>query len=642
MMIDYNVSDHWSDDDPDWLKSLVSSLDRRHGLSSVVPLTVIVEEIAEWVELASGTDAWKTSANRSSLQLDLDESMGAVGANLSNHIAGDLAAFRAALLQLSTSPKAVLTQPPGTRTDAVWTSLLCTARVLLEVLDSDDAARASWDDLVATAQDRTLARREYRPIAELLFEQLQRRGLSAEEAFRNLVSIVAFGRDPNNFLVGEKGTPLDQRLTNARTFVGTPAQVEPIAVWLGYQGLIDIHLSAGRVSFLNAHWAVPNTEPGRQDFAHKAELSALVRDGLMFKVAKMVDEESDIDILARVDLGNTTVADAVSRAVDIVDTILNVSIHHAGGIRPRLAQHGVIRSGEAVSAGSLAVWRETGFPDDYYGAEITAKAIEQHGPRIAEALARAQLPRFLAAAIQVQTTADHPFSRDMALRRPSEADISSVIPLSDRVVQHVAAHAAMDPNNLFALIGERWPHARWLTDLQRAAGMCRLGGGRRDELLTEIKREWFASRPKQPWILLLADRADDFLSLCRLEHERAWIARMFTSIGDHATYSALIYEYTAEGEMLEARRRRVRNALVHGNPASFTVVQSVREYADFLGGSALNRGLESFVEGKLPAAALATRTDEFVAMQGGQDAASFWRTQITARHHSGAAVGAKP
>ena len=90
MMIDYNVSDHWSEDDPDWLKSLVSSLDRRHGLSSVLPLTVIVEEIVEWVELASGTDAWKKPANRSSFRLDLDESAGAIGANLSSHIARKL------------------------------------------------------------------------------------------------------------------------------------------------------------------------------------------------------------------------------------------------------------------------------------------------------------------------------------------------------------------------------------------------------------------------------------------------------------------------------------------------------------------------------------------------------------------------
>jgi hypothetical protein len=75
----------------------------------------------------------------------------------------------------------------------------------------------------------------------------------------------------------------------------------------------------------------------------------------------------------------------------------------------------------------------------------------------------------------------------------------------------------------------------------------------------------------------------------------------------------------------------VRNALVHGNPVSFAVVQSVREYAEFLGRGALNLALEAFVEGKDPATALATRTDEFRAMRGGQDAASFWRASTAAR-----------
>lgn len=630
MLIDYNVSDHWSEDDPDSLKSLVSSLDRHHGVSTVLPLTVIVEEIAEWVELASGTDAWKKAANRDSLQWDLAESVGAVSSSLRAHIAEPLAAFQTAFANLTCSSSAVLSQPPGTRTGAVWTEALSTARNLLNALDSDQAARASWDDLVATAQDRTRVRREYRPIAELLFDQLWRRGLSAERTFRDLVSIVAYGRDPEEIPVGKKDAPLAERLANARAFVGTPAAVEPIVVWLGYQGRIHLHLSAGRVSFINVHWAVPNAEPDRQDFEHKAELWELVQHGDLFKVAKLVDEESDVDFLVRVDLGDTTAAGAVSRAVDIVNTILNVAIHNAGGIRPHLAQYGLIRSGRSGSFSFMVARRETGFPDDHYGAEITAEAIEKHGPRIAEALAREELPRFLAAAIEVQTTADHAFSRDMALRKPSEADISSVIPLADRVVQHVAAHAAMNPNDLFDLLQKRWPHARWLTDLRRAAGMCLLGGGRRDALLHELTVKWFSDRPKQPWILFLADRANDFISLCRLEHERAWITRMFASVSDHAIYSTLIDEYTTESKVLEARRRRVRNALVHGNPASFTVVQSVREYAEFLGGSALNLGLESYVENTAPAAALATRTDEFTAMQDGQDAASYWRARIAA------------
>ncbi|MEV7926172.1 hypothetical protein [Kitasatospora sp. NPDC088779] len=630
MMIDYNVSDHWSADDPDWLKSLVSSLDRGHGVSTVLPLTVIVEEILEWLELASGVDAWKKAANRTSLRRDLDESVDALGASLRAHIVASLAQFQAAFLQLDRSPAAVLTQPPGTRTDTVWTDVAKASKDLLGALDADEAVRASWDDLVATAQDRTLVGREYRPIAELLFDQLGRRGVNAKMAFRDLVSMVAFGREPHDFPVGSTNVPLEKRIANARTYVGTPAEAQSIVVWLGYQGRAFPRLSAGGVSFMDAHWAVPNAEPEGQDFEHKAELWELVRGGGRFKVAKLVDEKSDVDFLVRVDLGRTTAAGALDRAVRTVNTILNVSIHNSGGIRPHLVQHGLLRSGRVSSFGFQASSREMSIPDDHYGADITRRAVEKHGPRIALAMAREELPRFLAAALEVQTAADHPFSRDMMMREPSEADISSVTPLSDRVVQHVAAHAALAPNELFDLLGERWPHARWLSDVQRAVRMCLLGGGEQDELCHELTCELFASNSSSPWLLFVADRSSDLFSLCRIESERAWIRRMFESVSDHAEYVALIEYYTAEGSVLEARRRRLRNALVHGNPVSFPIVESVREYAEFLSGSALGLGLESYVEGTEPAAALAKRTDEFSGMQAGQDAASYWRARIVA------------
>lgn len=630
MMIDYNVSDHWSADDPDWLKALVSSLDLRHGSSTILPLTTVVGEISEWVQLASGSEAWKKAPNRLSLRLDLEESIEAIGPSLKAHLATPLTAFREAFTTLIGSSNAVLRQPPGTRADPAWTDVDSTAAHLQKVLIGDDAVRASWDDLIAVCQDRSLARREYRPIAELMFDQLERRGVSAKQSARDLVAIVAFGRDPKDLPFGEKDTSLEERLANARVLVGTQAVVEPTVVWLGLKGRLHVRLDAGRVTFYMARWAIPNAEPGRFEFDHKEELWELVQQGNAFRISEREEEDDYVDTLVRVDLGVTTSVGALERATAIVDIILSVSIHRSGGIRPQIAEYAVLRPGRSAEFGRRVVRDQPGFPDDTWGAGLTARAIEVHGPRIAKALAREELPRFLAAAIQVQVTLDHPFSRDMALRSPSEADISGVIPLSDRVVQHVAAHAGMDPNDLFRVLGEQWAHTRWLNDLQRAAGMCLLGGNGLSDLRNELTREWMSSNPTLPWVLFLADRSEDFLSLCRLEHERSWIARMFASISDHPSYAAIVTDYEEKGTVLEARRRRVRNALVHGNPVSFPVVQSVREYAEFLGGRALNVSLESFVEGTDSATALAARTEEFRAVQEGKDAATFWRARVTA------------
>lgn len=628
MMIDYNVIDHWPEQTPDWIKSLVSSFDRRHSLSSVLPVTMVVHEITDWVNLASGVDAWKKRANRDSLSSDLEQATAGLGPSLKSCVAKQLQAFICAFNILTGSPRQTFEQSAGTRADAVWTDVLQAGNNLLEALTTDAAVSASWDDLVAAAQDRAQSGREYRQIAELLFEQVKLRGHHPDAVFQEIAATVAYGSGAHHFPANNELVSIADRLTSARQMLETPAPIESTVVWLGYKGRLHQELNSARLNIYDALWAVPNARPDGFDFPHKDELSELVEQGPIFRVSELADEESDVDTLVRVDLGVRTPAGSFEKAIAVVDVMFNISIHRAGGIRPQLAQYHALRSGQYAGGRHQAVWKEPGFPDDMYGAHLTSEAIQEHGPRIAEALSREELPQFLAAAVQVQTTADYPFSRDMAMRTPSEADLSSVIPLADRVVQHVAAHAKMDPNDLLVLLTAQWAHARWHSDLQRAAGVCLLGGGERSELLTELTREWFSKRPSQPFVLFLADRAQDFLSLCRVEHERAWIARMFRSISDYAVYSTLRKEYEHEGRVLDERRRRVRNALVHGNPASFSVVESVRDFANFLSGSALNSALESFIDGTDPASALAVRGSDYQAIQGGQDAASYWRGRV--------------
>jgi hypothetical protein len=623
--------DHPTDGTPKLLRSLAGSLDRHYGASSVLPLTLVVDEIATWVAL-SGKNAWKSAPNRNSLRRDLDQSTAALGSSVRAVVAAHLTRFDVAFTRLAGGPKITLAQSPGMRTDVVWADTAATAGDLLAVLDSDDATGASWDDLVAAARDHSLVNRQHRPVADLLFDQLRRRGHDAEELFSTLASLLTLGPASEDDPSCHLDVPVVDRLTQARAIVSAPAPVEPVVVWLGYQrGRPAPRFDAGQVTFMDARWTVPNAGPDGQYFEHKAELWHLVQHGFHFQIREDDGKRWNVDLLVRVDLGETTTQDAAVRAADIVDTILSVAIHNVGGIRPLLTQHAVLRSGRRVASSFTVHPDATGFTDDAYGARITLEAVHRHGPQVADALSREALPRFLAAAIEAQTTADQPFSRDMAMRTPSDADIRSVVPLADRVVEHVAAYATIGPDKAFELLGQLWPHARWQSDLDLAVRLCTFGNGIKHGRLLGA---WYSASFSQPRPLFIADHAEDLLSICQIESERPWITRMLQSVSDAAIYGELIKEYTADGAVLEARRRRVRNGLVHGNPTNFEIVKSVREYATFLSSGALQLGIEAYVQQANAHAFLAWRSPDVIAMQSGQDAASYWRQWLAAQQPS--------
>jgi hypothetical protein len=115
--------------------------------------------------------------------------------------------------------------------------------------------------------------------------------------------------------------------------------------------------------------------------------------------------------------------------------------------------------------------------------------------------------------------------------------------------------------------------------------------------------------------------------VCLVEHERAWIERVFASLSDHGIYQDLINGFEAEGKGLESRRRRVRNSLVHGSPAHFDVVSSVRTYSEYLSSAALRAGMGSYVLASKAVDELQARSPMARAMDSGMDCASYLRSQ---------------
>lgn len=596
-MIDFKVRDDWPIDEPRWMKSLVSSLYRPHRPSACLPSTVIVEEILNWVTLASGQDAWKNRQNRQSLNADLEQSLKGLGPKIKSHLSGHIASFQAALTALDDSGNSVLTEPPGRRTNAAWTDVTATGQALLTESARNTALGACWEDLVDAAHNVSREDRQHQAISNLLFEQLTARRLDAKGVFGHLIQMLAYGQKPSSYGTENHLLTPEERLAAAKAILIAPAVEGEVVVWLGYSGgSIDHSVQAGAVTFMQASWFVPNANAIGQDFEHKEELSKIVNLG-MFRVAKTVSERSAADILARVDLGMTTAAGAASRAESIVNALLTISIDWSGGVRPVLSQTTILIDGDVI----LRSRRNTRSApaEDSYGRSMTAESIRNFAPKLGNALARNELPPYLASAVETQTTAEAPYSRERMLQAPEEADMRAAVPLEDRVVQHVAAYAAIPANDLFGLLLKHWPAARWESDVDHAVSMCLLGGGPDWQRIEELQGEIYSTGPERPWLVVVADNERALLEGCRVESERVWIRRMLRSISDPRVYDGLIDDYRLELDVLRLRRSRTRNALVHGNPVEFRVVESVASIASFLGRESLRVGLESFITGEL-------------------------------------------
>lgn len=627
MMIDYLVRDDWPVDEPAWTKSLVSSLDRQHGKLSVLPLSVATQELIDWVELASDEGAWSSRENRRSLLADLNQSARALGPRTAARLKGPLSTLDSALAKLDQEAKPVLREIMGMRTSPEWSRVRVAASVLLSELGSDTTVAASWGDLVGCARKADQERREYRAIADLLMDQIRFRGHDPEALRREVVDMLAYGRSPGDDPRVDRVVPPEERAQSAEDILRAHPEIGHVVVWLGYRQCRVGVVEAGNITFLDAAWAVPNADPDdtnapHTDFPHKEELAEIVQWGL-FKVAKLADDESEVETIVRVDLGRTGMAGARERAHAMVDTILSAALHRSSGTRPLLTQSVVLFDG-AVRQSVLGAGGPLTLKDDYFGIGLTRDAIETLVPDLGPALAGGELPRLLAAAIEAQTGADAPFSREMLGQPPSAADLRSVIPLEDRVVRCVAAFAGLRCDDVFAAGAALWPHSRWFSDVDRAIRMCLLGSGPNSTDVAILQRGYYSAKSQGAWARFVNSSEAELIRVCRIESDRRWIERMLRSVAVPAVYSDIIAEHQGEAAILADRRKRVRNAIVHANPVGAQVVQSVSGFATFVSRYALQAGLASFVSGVSLAQLLDTDHRTHIRLLDGASIVDHW------------------
>jgi hypothetical protein len=329
----------------------------------------------------------------------------------------------------------------------------------------------------------------------------------------------------------------------------------------------------------------------------------------LFKVATHVDEVDRVTVLARVDMGKGAVLDAVAEAEGIVDAIYEMTLFQSGGARPILSETALLIDGHLRSTGHgvpdrLAI-------DDHFGMNVTSDTLEEVAPRFGEAFAYGSDLRFLRAAIRVFGEASRSRSREATFGLERAVDTRSLVALDDRVVEHLASHSGLAPNELVRQLGTEWPQSRWLKDLATAVTIAltetRVLG---DQEPLELTRQLRPSSGNAYDLDAVAAHLDDLRRLCDGHVEENFVNAVLDSLTKLSRYNELIRQHRDEWELLGARHRRVRNAVVHGNPATPALVESVLDTSEFLSNYGMQIATEALANGETTAALLKRRSVE--------------------------------
>lgn len=624
MRYDHNVYLDWPDDEPVWIKSLVSTLDGRTWRSGVLPLNVCISEIIDWIELASGEDAWAKSQNRSSLILDLEQAVTSLGTITRQYLEPASRHLIKALKDLGKAGKAVVSTPPGLRNSREWVDLLSGAISLRDLSNSDQAVRAVWTDLVNLMRSGDAPRLEFQHFVDLLHAQQQQRRLDSDSVLREIVRLLI--QDPDDLLLeypGEERRSPEERVRLAENTLLRQATTGEVVVWLGYRG---IHLTdlaqSGRVTFMEAAWYIPNARPDAQDFSYKSELQQIV-EKTSLDYPEQIDQEPAVELLARVDLGPTAVVGAKERAMEIVDSILDINTYRSGGGRPFRTASFVLQDKNLVYMSWGAAQYD--LEENRLAQIMTGDALIKTSSSLHSAMETKTLPIYLKLALEAQIAADQPFSEGRTLRNVSGSEFRSQIPLEDRVVQHIAAEAKMPPDKLTSELVACWPAVHWKSEVRRAVGLALASTPENFKRCRELEDRLNATSATSPWLVFVAENQQEISDLCVVESHKSWVKRIFDSINDHDVYRDFIGEYSKEAEVLAQRRKRARNALVHGNPISYEALTSVAQFSSFISRYAMEMGLECFANQKDSRTSLDALLAHDNGFSQGISPADYWR-----------------
>lgn len=459
-------------------------------------------------------------------------------------------------------------------------------------LGDADVLDAGWADVWKAAKQENLSSLRWRTVC-----------------LRDLLA--AGGRDPHSattwamFFTGDtRQVPhTDAALQALREALTAAPATGRCVVWASYDHamLTSMVTSAGPVTFYDARWAVPNAarEDGHQ-FAHRDELRTLVT-GLH---RGTWDDQADADervILARVDLGERGPHGAIENAERVVQTMTQIAAYQWGGSRWR-------RSGMATllidGRARQSVHRSTD-PSDYTAGELrhrTAEGLAEHADHLAVALTAGTLRADLIDAVRLLQEAAELEQDARYVTQREQANGRIVVILEDAAVEHLAAFGGLTADELDAYLLPGWAHAVWTRKMEHAIDLCLfpdplpLSAPELDFPESELMRR---RRGTTESLTLAAAHERAILAAVSDQTIRKHGQQWFRTLIDAAAYQRVHRDLAAAGDILANRASRVRNSLVHGNPADERVVATVRGVSRYRAYTALDIALRAVADGRV-------------------------------------------
>lgn len=596
---------------PDWVESLSSILEVREGHNNFAlsPLE-LAAELTAWSEHAR-KEAWNARVNFTSLLAEIDSTRATY--QLGTEEERLLETLRTRFLESEGAH-------PGSQERV---EVVDAARALRAHLVTTEAVRDEFARLAEAAKRPEIGSRRLLAMRDLLDDQLRERG--ADPHALMWVPGTLQGTDPS-----AKSHSLESRLEQAASELVRESRTGQCVVWLEFSNAsVNSFLEAGPVTFFEARWTVFNAiDKNGQEFPGRASLRSYLGDT---DKKNLEAYHADDIVIARVDLGNRGSRGAYEDALALVAAFVDVAVARARGRswRPRGYAKvvmdddafGGVQRFEPFDTSKAELHRAVGWELGKW-AQILAPAITS-GP----------LPNLLREALRLHASSSVVEEQDIGLMESTrETSQRTATAIDDQVMELVLSIGGSVREWLLPSIDQHRVHDMWQNEIGTtvSGALARLSRTNRARWL-DLKGD-LESRDGEFGTVLNLGRAmaveTELVSAFTNAHERETAARTLRSLHSSNEFDRIYEDLVVENRMTASRNRRVRNAIVHGNPATRSVVDRSRSYSRYCTWIAIDWALNAHIQGvdfgDFVTKRTAARTEMQVRFAAGEDWPSIW------------------